>query len=129
MLPSLQHLRLQVLRSSIPLMPPCQGANGHLVPLNRESPTVSTVFFLLLFIFFLWYTQCAAGTVSPPRPCSWVSIAVNASYLIMVVKLEDVDRSRVLLLCVTRAQSASSLWCLLQENGSETSYLSPSQLL
>ena len=55
---------------------------GALVPLNRESPTTST------HCLFLWYLPCAAGVVSSCRPCSWVSIVVEASYLFLVVMLE-----------------------------------------
>lgn len=57
--------------------------------------------------FFIQYSLCANCTVSPCRPCTWVSIDVKASYLVLVVILEGEDWDRGLLLWVTRVQCAS----------------------
>lgn len=56
------------------------------VPLNRESLTTS------IRHLFLQALQ-VVSTVSPCRSCSWVSITVTASYLSLVVKLDDGDFS------------------------------------
>ena len=58
-------------------------------------------------VFFLRCPLCAAGTVSPCRLCSWVFIAVKASYWVLVVMLEGGGWSGVLPLWVTRVRGAS----------------------
>lgn len=55
---------------------------GASMPLNSASPATSICHFLL------WHPLPAAGIVSPHRPCSWLSTAVKASYLVLVAVLE-----------------------------------------
>lgn len=62
--------------------------------------------------FLLWYPPCAAGTDSPCRLCLWVSTAVKASYLFLVLMLESPG-----------SEAPYSLWCPLWEHGSETTYV------
>lgn len=77
---------------------PVRVAAGHLSSLNRASPAMST------HHFFLWYPLCASGTVSPYRPCLWLSIAVKASNLVLVVMLEGGEWSPAF--WVTRVHSS-----------------------
>lgn len=55
---------------------------GASIPLTSASPTAS------IYHFLLWHPLPVAHTVSPCRPCSWVSMAVKASYLFLVAMLE-----------------------------------------
>lgn len=50
---------------------------GASVSFNIMSPTISTS------CFFLQYALRVASAASPCRPCSWVSTAVEASYLFL----------------------------------------------